>query len=314
MMRTVGINYSPYPPASLLQPPNEEHLHRKCLVMDLDETLVHSSFKQITEPDFIVPIEIDDRIHEVYVKKRPHVDEFLNTMSELFECVLFTASLAKYADPVSDYLDPTGKIFGNRRLVREHCVHHNGSYIKDIGRIGRPLPTTLLLDNCNLSYMFQPDNGVPITSWFDDMEDQELLELIPSLRSIASAVNVYDGVKEIGGTQNFPYYQKRPDMWQQAVNQGIYNQQFHYYGYGMHQAYNAYSPPVAQNAMVYPSQDSEEENSAQYHVPGPGGAQGEASPDSGFTASSGLAGIITQVDSTGQQVVPNEHDGSDATS
>jgi len=27
--------------------------------------------------------------------KRPHVDEFLEKMGELFECVLFTASLGK---------------------------------------------------------------------------------------------------------------------------------------------------------------------------------------------------------------------------
>lgn len=31
----------------------------------------------------------------MYVLKRPHVDEFLQKMGELFECVLFTASLAK---------------------------------------------------------------------------------------------------------------------------------------------------------------------------------------------------------------------------
>lgn len=32
---------------------------------------------------------------QVYVLKRPHVDEFLQTMGKLFECVLFTASLGK---------------------------------------------------------------------------------------------------------------------------------------------------------------------------------------------------------------------------
>ncbi len=32
---------------------------------------------------------------QVYVTKRPHVDEFLRRVGELFECVLFTASLAK---------------------------------------------------------------------------------------------------------------------------------------------------------------------------------------------------------------------------
>lgn len=36
---------------------------------------------------------------KVYVLKRPHVDEFLQKMGELFECVLFTASLAKVRFP-----------------------------------------------------------------------------------------------------------------------------------------------------------------------------------------------------------------------
>ena len=35
---------------------------------------------------------------QVYVLKRPYVDEFLQKMGELFECVLFTASLAKVGD------------------------------------------------------------------------------------------------------------------------------------------------------------------------------------------------------------------------
>lgn len=34
-------------------------------------------------------------VSQVYVLKRPYVDEFLQRMGELFECVLFTASLAK---------------------------------------------------------------------------------------------------------------------------------------------------------------------------------------------------------------------------
>ena len=32
---------------------------------------------------------------KVYVLKRPYVEEFLQKMGELFECVLFTASLGK---------------------------------------------------------------------------------------------------------------------------------------------------------------------------------------------------------------------------
>jgi RNA polymerase II subunit A small phosphatase-like protein len=63
------------------------------------------------------------------VTKRPHVDEFLRRVGELYECVLFTASLAKYADPVSDLLDPN-RIF-HSRLFRESCTYYNGKYLID---------------------------------------------------------------------------------------------------------------------------------------------------------------------------------------
>merc|ERR1712129_481801 len=61
----------------LLPPLEPRFKGKKCLVLDLDETLVHSSFKPIPKPDFIIPVEIDKVVHHVYVLKRPYVDEFL---------------------------------------------------------------------------------------------------------------------------------------------------------------------------------------------------------------------------------------------
>ena len=66
---------------------------KKTLVLDLDETLVHSSFKPIPDPDFIVPVEIEDVVHKVYVLKRPHVDEFLKAVGHFYENVIFDAIL-----------------------------------------------------------------------------------------------------------------------------------------------------------------------------------------------------------------------------
>uniref|UniRef100_A0A3Q4I5F3 protein-serine/threonine phosphatase n=1 Tax=Neolamprologus brichardi TaxID=32507 RepID=A0A3Q4I5F3_NEOBR len=131
-----------------------------CVVIDLDETLVHSSFKPISNADFIVPVEIEGTTHQVYVLKRPYVDEFLQRMGELFECVLFTASLAKYADPVTDLLDQGG-VF-RTRLFRESCVFHQGCYVKDLSRLGRDLHKTLILDNSPASYIFHPNNAVSL--------------------------------------------------------------------------------------------------------------------------------------------------------
>ncbi|XP_069503794.1 CTD small phosphatase-like protein isoform X2 [Ambystoma mexicanum] len=162
---------------------------RKCVVIDLDETLVHSSFKPINNADFIVPVEIDGTIHQVYVLKRPHVDEFLQKMGELYECVLFTASLAKYADPVADLLDRWG-VF-KARLFRESCVFHRGNYVKDLSRLGRELGKVIIVDNSPASYIFHPENAVPVQSWFDDMMDTELLDLIPFFEALSREEDVY---------------------------------------------------------------------------------------------------------------------------
>lgn len=82
-------------------------------MLDLDETLLHSSFKVrgyrrgrnipsdlsaiqlIPQCDYVVPVEIEWQWHNVYVIKRPGVDAFLKEMGELFEIVVFTASLSK---------------------------------------------------------------------------------------------------------------------------------------------------------------------------------------------------------------------------
>lgn len=80
-------------------------LGRKTLVLDLDETLVHSSFKPPKNPDIILPVDIEGRICNVYVVVRPGCAKFLSEMAKYYEVAIFTASLSKYADPLMDILD-----------------------------------------------------------------------------------------------------------------------------------------------------------------------------------------------------------------
>ncbi len=75
----------------------EQDRGKKTLVLDLDETLVHSSFKPIPNPDYIIPVEIEGKIVDVYVLKRPWLDHFMAAIAGQFEIVVFTASLSKYA-------------------------------------------------------------------------------------------------------------------------------------------------------------------------------------------------------------------------
>ncbi|CAF0835572.1 unnamed protein product [Brachionus calyciflorus] len=205
----------------LLPPINPNVSNKKCLIIDLDETLVHSSFKQVYNADFIVPVEIDGTVHQVYVLKRPYVDEFLKKMGELYECVLFTASLAKYADPVADLLDKWG-VFSTR-LFREACVYFKGNYVKDLSRLGRDLNSVIILDNSPASYLFHPENALPCTSWFDDMNDTELYDLIPYFERLANVDSVYPFLKQFNQNQQFMLNQASSSYVQQQME--INNQQ-----------------------------------------------------------------------------------------
>jgi RNA polymerase II subunit A small phosphatase-like protein len=112
-----------------LLPPVQPRLHgRKCLVLDLDETLVHSSFKILNQADFTIPVEIEGQYHNVYVIKRPGVDAFMKRVGELYEVVVFTASVSKYGDPLLDQLDIHHVV--HHRLFRESCYNHQGNYVK----------------------------------------------------------------------------------------------------------------------------------------------------------------------------------------
>ncbi|KAG0938794.1 hypothetical protein G6F57_010394 [Rhizopus arrhizus] len=176
------------PVAWLLPPLSNEDKEKKCLVLDLDETLVHSSFKIIPNPDFIVPVEIDNQFHNVYVLKRPGVDEFMRKMGERYEIVVFTASLAKYADPVLDMLDVHKVV--KHRLFRESCFNHKGTYVKDLSQLGRELSSTLILDNSPASYIFHTSNAVPVSTWFNDPHDTELTDLVAFLDDLTMVDDV----------------------------------------------------------------------------------------------------------------------------
>ncbi|XP_014028374.1 uncharacterized protein isoform X3 [Salmo salar] len=65
-----------------------------CVVIDLDETLVHSSFKPVNNADFIIPVEIDGTVHQVPVTS--WFDDMADT--ELLDLIPFFERLSKVED------------------------------------------------------------------------------------------------------------------------------------------------------------------------------------------------------------------------
>eukprot|EP00055_Hartaetosiga_balthica_P004729 m.12876 g.12876 ORF g.12876 m.12876 type:complete len:264 (+) comp4074_c0_seq2:94-885(+) len=183
------------PGHNLLPRKHQCHLGRKCLVLDLDETLVHSSFKPVEAADFVIPIQLEGVVHYVYVMKRPYVDEFLDAMGKVYETVMFTASLSTYADAVVNLLDSNNNL--HHRLFREHCVFERGVFVKDLERLGRDVNQSIIVDNSPVSYAFQPNNAIPIPTWIDDPHDTYLRDLIPFLLKLAQVDDIYSKLEPL---------------------------------------------------------------------------------------------------------------------
>jgi len=159
---------------------------RMTLVLDLDETLVRSN----TEPrpdvtyDMSLSVHIDQLPVRFYVKKRPYLDLFLRNVSLWFEVIVFTASLAAYADPLLDRIDHLHVI--QKRYYREHCtVTKAKRHVKDLSRLERSLSRLVIIDNTPCAYSMHEANAVPITSFNEDcIGDDKLLTLLPFLEAI----------------------------------------------------------------------------------------------------------------------------------
>jgi len=156
---------------------------RKTLILDLDETLVHSTIKPVTHHHLTVDVMIDGVSCKFYVIKRPHVDYFLKRVTECFDVIIFTASMKQYADPLIDQLDSKRMVKG--RLFRESCLVKEGNFIKDLTLIGQDLTSTIIIDNSPIAYSHNKENALPIDNWMgENPSDDALLNLLPFLNAL----------------------------------------------------------------------------------------------------------------------------------
>ncbi|KAK7964903.1 dullard-like phosphatase [Apiospora saccharicola] len=203
---------------------NPDPSHLKTLILDLDETLIHSMSRGgRIGSGHMVEVRLNTTYvgaggqqslgpqHPIlyYVHKRPHCDEFLRKVSKWFNLVVFTASVQEYADPVIDWLESERKFFTGR-FYRQHCTFRHGAFIKDLSSVEPDLSKVMILDNSPLSYMFHQgkqslaptdsrlsllplsvltwvtpaDNAIPIQGWISDPTDNDLLHLVPLLEGL----------------------------------------------------------------------------------------------------------------------------------
>lgn len=173
----------------------EEDKDKITLCLDLDETLIHSSFIAIPNADFALQLGYETNQMCVYVCVRPGCEHFLHELKKKYELVLFTASTQFYADLVVNQIDPDGCI--KYRLYRESCSDIGGCHVKDLSRLGRNLDRTIIVDNSSVAYLLHPYNAIACTSWYDDKKDTELYSILSLLMKCYRLRSVYDVLADI---------------------------------------------------------------------------------------------------------------------
>lgn len=189
----------PEPGAALLEPVAPEDEGKICLVLDLDETLVHGSLEPIDGPDLVVPCVLNQDRIDVFIRKRPGVERFLAKVGDLFEVVVYTASMGQYASKVVAEFDTTKQV--KAELYRESCILTQRGYVKDLSRLRRDLSRTIIIDNSHESVMFQPENAIVCVSFFTDPDDIELdligdfLESIKDVKDVRQHLHKWEGYR-----------------------------------------------------------------------------------------------------------------------
>ena len=175
---------------------------RKLLLLDLDETLVHSSLKPFyPSSDIQCRVSVNHKIHTVYVLVRPGVDDFLRRMSRIYDLGIFTAGTQIYATAVIDKIDKFGLI--KTKYYRHHCCESPAGFVKNLTMLGKDLKDVILLDNNPVSYTKQKENGIHIKSWYGNKADKELINYCDLLEKVSTFEDCREGISKIFGKPVF---------------------------------------------------------------------------------------------------------------
>lgn len=167
----------------------EDGPKKKLLLIDLDETLIHSEFRNKDNYKALdaytrsskcksktFSYSDENYIYYIDVFFRPHLNDFLNAVSKYFDLAIFTAAMKGYADTILDYIDPNNQFF-QFRLYRDACIPiQQRLYIKDLRIIKDYDPmNVILMDNSLYSFMNQPSNGMLVNSFYTNHKDTQLI-------------------------------------------------------------------------------------------------------------------------------------------
>ena len=109
----------------------------------------------------------------------------MEEISQLYELIVFTSSEKNFADSLIEAIEHERTYF-DHVFYRQHTIIVGNDFVKDLTKIGRPLNSTIIIDNMPQNFKFQKENGIHIKPFYgEDSKDRTLYELMPILLDIA---------------------------------------------------------------------------------------------------------------------------------
>jgi CTD small phosphatase-like protein 2 len=164
---------------------------RISVILDLDNTLVHSTLSPSRGHDFAFDFSDGGRPATVFVQARPHLRRFLRELSEFADLHLFTAGTADYVWRVLELVDPSREVF-RTVLTREDCTPLGpGRYAKDYEKCGTDMDRTFVVDD-NPGYFGKwAAQGFAIEPFVGQPGDAELIRILRNMRARCEAMNLF---------------------------------------------------------------------------------------------------------------------------
>ena len=135
------------------------------LILSLDKTL---SYKNNKTNDIIL---------------RNGLFSFLSTIKPFFELILFSIDSQDVSYPIINMIENDKKYF-DYKFYKDHCVLYKNNLIKDVTLIGRDLSKIIIVDNNETCFELNKENGIKISSFYGDNNDNKLFELKNILKEI----------------------------------------------------------------------------------------------------------------------------------
>jgi Dullard-like phosphatase family protein len=173
---------------------------KKLLILELDETLIHTSFVQVPNCDYDYKFNINflERPVTVFVYKRPYLNEFLYQMSKYYNIIIYSSNVPEYSNPLIDKLDEEKVIY--KRIYKDKKIELNGKLISDLTKLIYEYGKNIIIISNNSLHSFINDsnnNTLPINSWNFKKSDDELIKLKSFLEFLSSVNDVRDYIKGI---------------------------------------------------------------------------------------------------------------------